>query len=155
MTRVSPTHRTSASTWATRPLRATVTVGLFLLLFVPSGAHAAPEQQTAWSHTTGVVFRIHVAGQVKPGMTLWVAYGPLAGRFGVFRLQSQGGSVYHRTLQLPVGVRGEFVYVEGHGQQRTRAGLVPGGMVTTIGHVGPLIIGHATVPLLRWQPPSG
>jgi hypothetical protein len=110
----------------------------------------------AWhAQLAPTTFQVKVAGARASGTTLWVAYGPLAGRFGIVRMRNTGGGIYRAQLQLPRGARGQFSYIAGHGTMSSRQGIVPGNPVSTIGHVGPTIIGQSHIPMMVWHPPIG
>jgi hypothetical protein len=78
-----------------------------------------------------VTFRLHVSGDIPNEMTFWIAYGPLAGQFGIVLLHRSDTGLYTVSMRLPGG-RSTFAYVAGYGVNRVRYGLVPGYPVITI-----------------------
>jgi hypothetical protein len=61
-------------------------------------SHATPlKMHMQGVHVQGVHFRLHVVGRPSPGTTFWVAYGPLAGRFGIIRLHAAGSNMYEAS----------------------------------------------------------
>lgn len=118
-------------------------------------AHAKqPTHVRAHPTMAATAFRLQVTGKPAAGTTFWVAYGPLAGRFGVVRLLPHGAGVYSAWNLLPEG-RTTFVFLAGQGTVQTKAGAEPGGMPTTISLIGPTTaaaVGHMTV---HWQAPLG
>jgi len=115
----------------------------------------------AWAsssaHTSTIVattFRLQVPAHLGYNATFWVAYGPLAGKFGLIRLHKIGPQLYGATQRLPAG-RTVFAYIAGHGTVKTKAGLQPGGMVTTIRRVGPATPQRASRIEVRWAGPVG
>lgn len=100
-------------------------------------------------------FRLEVTGRTGPDATFWVAYGPLAGHFGMVQLHRAGSNTYAATAQLPGPGRTTFVYVSGHGAVHTRMGWVPGDPVMTIRTIGPVTVTQPHLPTVRWQAPIG
>lgn len=100
-------------------------------------------------------FRLQLEGRATPGMTYWVAYGPLGGRFGLIRLKSVGHGLFVGSRSLPFGARSEFAYVAGWGTVHTRAGLAPGGKPVTIRVVGPVRVFSGSMPVVDWRAPVG
>jgi hypothetical protein len=94
-------------------------------------------------------FHVQVPGAVPPGTTLWVAYGPVAGKFGIIRLHRDPSGQFVASGRFPAGTRATFYYIRGHGTIPTRAGAMPGNPVRTLGHQGPLVVGRQPVPLFR------
>ena len=102
-----------------------------------------------------VRFQLHVGGAHDPRMTFWVAYGPLAGTFGLIRLHSSGKGTYTATRTLPSTDRSVFSYVAGTGTMMTKLGPAPGPPTITIGRVGPTTAGRATRKPMDWRGPIG
>jgi hypothetical protein len=102
-----------------------------------------------------VTFRLQVAGQPANGETFWVAYGPLAGRFGLFQLHSAGGGWFHATRQLTADGRTAIAYLAGHGVVRTRYGPAPGSPVVTIERFGPMLLRELQLHVVYWHVPVG
>jgi hypothetical protein len=100
-------------------------------------------------------FRVSIPSQLPSSTTLWVAYGPVAGKFGLIRLRPGLRGEFVASGRFPAGTSATFYYIEGHGTIRTRAGVGPGNPVQTIGHVGPVVIGKQPVPLFRVPAPAG
>ncbi len=104
---------------------------------------------------TGLIaFRLQVAGTPDAGATFWVAYGPLAGKFGIIRLHRNRSGMYVARARLPLHARTVFSYLEGQGTIQARFGLAPGNPVVTIRQVGPMPAGRP-IPPIRWQAPLG
>jgi hypothetical protein len=101
------------------------------------------------------VFKLQVAGQVDSGTTFWVAYGPLAGKFGIVQLRQRSAGVYAASRSLPTTGRSIFTYLVGTGVVRTKSGLEPGNPVRTVKTVGPVSVWPHGVPAARWQAPAG
>jgi hypothetical protein len=102
-----------------------------------------------------VTFRLQVGGHPASGATFWVAYGPLAGRFGLVRLHRSDGGVYTATRRLPATGRAVFAYLAGNGVVRTRVGLAPGNPVVTIERFGPALPTQLRPQLVHWRAPVG
>lgn len=131
---------------------------ILVVLIVPmASARAASSHGPAASRpqTALTIFRLQVAGNVDRGTTFWVAYGPLAGKFGMVQLRQRSAGVYEASRILPTGDRSIFAYMVGHGAVKTQEGLVPGNPVTVVKKVGPLSVWPHGVPAVRWQAPVG
>jgi hypothetical protein len=124
-----------------------------LLLATGATVLAQPPQRHARFVATD--FRLHVAGQVAPGTTFWVAYGPLNGKFAILRLQPAGNSTFVRRSNLPIGALATYTYVMGQGAVHTRLGQEPGNPVVTIRTVGPLTVRQVPLPTVQWHAPIG
>jgi hypothetical protein len=123
-------------------------------LLLPNAALA--EKQSGFTGATApVTFSLAVHGSRAHATTYWVSYGPLAGRFGVIQLHRTAAHTYGATVRLPAGARSTFYYLAGHGVVHTRAGLAPGGMVSTIRRVGPMPVVRGSVFRAVWQAPAG
>ena len=101
-----------------------------------------------------VLFRLRVDGAPGRNATFWVAYGPLAGTWGIKQLHAAGPRFYAERLLLPRG-RATFSFIQGTGIEYTRLGAVPGNPVLTIRHIGPAFVGGSTVPTVVWHEPIG
>lgn len=132
-------------------------LGLVLIILA-----AASSTTWAWARTAPPLahhpgarstFRLSVDGPVSPDDTFWVAYGPLAGTWGIVRLHAAGTNLFEVQVALPRG-RTVFSFIEGRGVLHTRLGAVPGNPVTTIRQVGPMSPG-STFPLVVWHEPIG
>ena len=132
-------------------LFATLLVTLLAGLPVSALAAAGERHPTA---TVSTPFQLRVDGPVGRGATFWVAYGPLAGTWGIKQLQAAGPGYYAGRLRLPRG-RTMFSFIQGKGVVYTRLGAVPGNPVTTIRHVGPVLVGAGAVPTVVWHVPIG
>ena len=119
----------------------------------PWTAHAS--SRSAGSSLVRTSFHLQVSSNFSPSATFWIAYGPLGGRFGLIRLHRAGDGRFVAAGWFPSGARADFYYIEGQGTMRTKEGVVPGNPVRTVGHAGPLIIGHHPVPVLRLSAPAG
>jgi hypothetical protein len=124
---------------------------------------AATSLTSAWarSNTNAVkhaatvsVFRLSVDGDITPGDTFWVAYGPLAGKWGIIQLHAASSRLYMARATLPRG-RSVFSYIQGKGVMQTRLGAVPGNPVTTIRQIGPVSASGTDFPLVVWHEPIG
>ena len=113
-----------------------------------TGASAAPPRGT-------VTFQLQVHGVSAPGTTYWVAYGPLAGRFGVIRLQARGHGLFSAQRRLPLRERTSIAFVAGQGCVFTPAGQEPGGRVVTISARGPGPLQELAAQPVSWQAPAG
>lgn len=127
-------------------------------LLVLSLALAAPADAQTPIRTVrqpvGSLFRLSVRGAVDPADTFWVAYGPLAGKWGIVQLHSAGNGLYVAHVTLPAG-RSVFSFIQGRGVMHTRLGAVPGNPVTTIRQIGPMSVPRGAFPLVVWQEPMG
>ena len=121
----------------------------------PAAARSTPAGSSGRPLTIQTVFRLNVTGNVAPGTTFWLAYGPLAGHFGMIQLHQQSPGVYEASQRLPTSARTLFTYLAGRGAIRTRAGLAPGAPVVTIRRIGPASIWPKGVPAARWFSPAG
>jgi hypothetical protein len=95
-----------------------------------------------------VAFRLDVPGTVARNATFWVAYGPIAGRFGIVQLRPEGDGEYVGHASLPANSRGIFTYMTGTGRMHTRMGWVPrqtGIVIKTVGPTTPLRAAAMTV----------
>lgn len=102
-----------------------------------------------------VTFRLQVSGSPTPGATFWVAYGPLADRFGLVQLHPAGHGTYVARQDLPAEGRTVFAFLAGNGVIRTRFGPAPGDPVTTIQRFGPVSVWHLALPTVHWEAPVG
>lgn len=135
------------------PLATATVLCIGLVLTSPSVSASSRTATTA--HFSPYVFRLRVVNAVSPGTTLWVAHGPINGRFGLVRLHRVAGNLYEGTQRFPANARAEFFFLAGQGVAHTREGAAPGGMVQTIAHEGPLTLTTRQLPLVRWQGPVG
>lgn len=115
----------------------------------PAGMHFSSRTQL-----TRCTFRLQVQGRAKPGMTFWVAYGPLAGKFGLVRLQSSRLGMYTASRTFPAGGRTVLAYLSSRGTIHTPIGLAPSTPFVTIRRIGPIRILAGSIPLVRWRAPS-
>lgn len=129
---------------------------LGLTAALPAAAHARASHRGA-AHTplAPATFRLHVSGRPSPGTTFWVAYGPLADKWGTIRLHGTGGGNYAATATLPEKARSTFAYVAGQGRVRTPAGWAPGGPIVTIRLTGLVTAAQASAAMVQWQAPIG
>ena len=111
-------------------------------------------QQSAPPASASRVFRLSVDGPVAPSDTFWVAYGPLAGTWGIVRLHATGPKLFETKITLPRG-RTVFSFIEGRGVMHTRLGDVPGNPVTTIRQVRSATVTGPAFPLVVWHVPIG
>jgi hypothetical protein len=124
----------------------------------PLGAQAAgalhrpPHRAPA---TVAVTFRLQVSGKPGQGTTFWVAYGPLADRFGLVQLHRSAPGLYAVTQSLPAQGRTIFAYLVGHGSIHTRFGSAPGDPVAIIKRVGPVSARGLGAPTVTWTAPVG
>lgn len=141
-----------------RPMKlrhAAVLVVLVACALSPTGALAARSLSVHSSARSGVTlctFRLRVAGRPVVGTTFWLAYGPLAGKFGLVRLKASQAGLYQASRDLPIGGQTIFAYLSAQGMIHTRLGLAPGGAVTVIRRLGPVRVG--VFPVVHWQAPS-
>lgn len=100
-------------------------------------------------------FRLHVAGRPGAQTTFWVAYGPLAGRWGLVRLHAGDRGLYAATRSLPRTGCTMFAYLVGSGARVTRAGRVPGNPTVTIRLIGPTSVSIPGRITVQWHTPIG
>ena len=112
----------------------------------------APVRRSPMVMTT---FRLHVAGRPGPQTTFWVAYGPLAGRWGLVRLHAGERGLYTARRSLSRTGRTMFAYLAGSGAQVTRAGQVPGTPTVTIRLIGPTSVSIPGRITVQWHIPIG
>lgn len=134
------------------PLLIVFAAALFISLTTPVNARTTPKSPSKMS--TDVVFRLHVAGTVPQDMTFWMAYGPLADRFGIVQLHRAGQGVYTAVTHLPVG-KSTFAYIAGHGVISTRLGPAPGGPIVTIRRLFGVTARQAGLTTVRWRASVG
>lgn len=115
---------------------------------------AAASQQPSRPAAALTTFRLQVAGAPDPGATYWIAYGPLAGKFGIVQLHPRSHGVYTASLQLPTNGKTVFSYIAGHGVVHTRMGVEPGSPVLTVRQFGPTSVWPHGIPSVRWHPPA-
>jgi hypothetical protein len=126
---------------------ALLTIGL-------SASPAMASQSPARPAVALTTFRLQVTGTSDPGATYWIAYGPLAGKFGIAQLHQRSRGVYTASLQLPTNGKSVFSYMVGHGAVHTRLGVEPGGPVLTVRQFGPTSVWPHGIPAVRWHPPA-
>lgn len=133
---------------------------LGLVLLITAGASftttswARTVSQSAPPPTASRVFRLSVDGPVAPSDTFWVAYGPLAGTWGIVRMHATSSKLFVAKITLPRG-RTVFSFIEGRGVMHTRLGAVPGNPVITIRQVGSTTSTGPVFPLVVWHVPIG
>jgi hypothetical protein len=129
---------------------------LFAATLLPAAA-ATPRSShsSAPARTTVATFRLQVQGGSAGGTTYWVAYGPLAGRWGLIRLHRSGSGLYTARKALPADGRTVFTYLAGQGTVMTKLGPAPGWPVQTIRSVGPTTAPNLPSGTVRWQAPIG
>jgi hypothetical protein len=116
------------------------------------GVHRHPHRAPA---AVAVTFRLHVSGKPASDTTFWVAYGPLAGRFGLVQLHPSGAGVYSATQTLPTQGRTTFAYLAGRGAIQSRFGPAPGDPVTIIQRIGPVSARELDTSPITWTGPVG
>jgi hypothetical protein len=126
-------------------------------LFSPGSAFAGSSRIAPHSHMrqVPVTFRLVVPGSVASTMTFWVAYGPLAGHFGIIQLVPKGNNTYSTRVTLPAQGRTTFTYLAAFGRIKTRMGYVPRRGDVTIKTLGPTDPITASMHPVRWLPPLG
>ena len=129
---------------------------LFLASLSPAlaAAHTGSHSK-AVSHSVVRTFRLQVSGPVNAGATFWVAYGPLAGKWGLVHLRPIGNGVYQSTAHLPGQGRTTFSYIQGQGTVDTRLGLAPGDPTITIRRFDRVLPTAPQLALVRWNAPIG
>ena|SRR5947209_4576391 len=100
-------------------------------------------------------FRLHVLGRSVARTTFWVAYGPLADRWGLVRLHAARSGRYAAIQRLPANERTVFAYLAGSGVVATPLGPAPGNPVVTIRLVGPTSASHIGATTVQWHVPTG
>ncbi|GAC1323027.1 MAG: hypothetical protein NVS2B16_06760 [Chloroflexota bacterium] len=127
----------------------------FFASLSPADARPAPPPKEPRSHESAMLtFTLRVVGPSDPQATYWVAYGPLAGRFGMVRLQ-RVGLLFQAAVSLPSHGHTVFAYLQGHGIVRTRAGDAPAPPMVTIASMGPVSVSGARFPTIAWHAPIG
>jgi|SRR5947209_17581029 len=129
---------------------------LCVVLASPASARVSNDR-TVGMHARLVTmnFRLRLETQPAAGTTFWIAYGPLAGRFGLIRLHQTGQNLYTAHANLPAAGRANFAYIAGNGTVRTRLGLEPGIPTVTIRNFDRITPGQTQLPVVTWQPPIG
>jgi hypothetical protein len=102
-----------------------------------------------------MTFRLAVHGRPPSRATFWVAYGPLAGRFGIVQMHGSRSGQYAATIRAPEGAQSTFAVVTGVGRIWTRAGWQPGNPVAVIRLLGRLAVRAGPVALVQWSVPVG
>lgn len=127
---------------------------LAVVVFIAAVASAlgAPRAHASEPRLVQTAFHVQVPTTVPSRMTFWVAYGPVAGKFGIVRLHRASSREFVASARFPAGSRATFYYIEGRGSIQTRSGAAPGNPVTTLGHQGPLVVGRQPIPLFRAPP---
>ena len=119
-------------------------------------ASSNPEHHAGrFARTVSVTFRLHVSGEPDLRTTYWVAYGPLAGQWGVIQLHPWGAGTYGALRALPSSGHTIFRYLAAQGTVKTRFGPAPGGRVVTIQAVGPVSAAQLSRYRVEWQAPVG
>jgi hypothetical protein len=136
-----------------RPLLASIALSIGVLF--PTVARASTHPAVRLDTRVTVSFRLHVAGQPAQNSTFWVAYGPVAGKFGLVQLKSSGSGTFVASRRMPASARLDLSYLAGHGVTRTRFGAAPGNPVTTIRHIAPVPVAGGSLPIVQWQAPIG
>jgi hypothetical protein len=104
---------------------------------------------------TTVTFTLTVSGTPAKGTTFWVAHGPLAGRFGVIRLQPHGNHSYSARVSLPATEVTSFTYLAAHGTQMIHGMPEPGGVVVVIRTMESVTASVASQRVEHWSVPLG
>jgi hypothetical protein len=132
-------------------------VGASAALLWITGTHATnvhhpPSHSPRLSTTT---FGLTVTGTPAKGTTFWVAHGPLAGRFGVIRLQPRGNHTYSARVTLPVYGVTTFTYLAAQGTQMVHGMPEPGGTVVVIRAMESVTATVASQRVVHWSVPLG
>lgn len=117
----------------------------------PAETRASTADLAQPGRTNTTVFRRHVAGHSARRASFWVAYGPLADRWGLVRLHAVGRGTYAATRVLPLEGRTVFAYLAGQGTIWTRAGYAPGSPIVTICLIGPMSATHLGPATIQWR----
>lgn len=130
---------------------------LALSVLAPSVALASGSLAPAQRHVreAPITFRLIVPGKVASNVTFWVAYGPLAGHFGIIQLKPAGRGMYTARVTLPIEAGASFSYISGFGRMHTKIGYVPKRVGVTIKTIGPTDALTASARPVRWLPPIG
>jgi hypothetical protein len=134
------------------------TLALVLSALTPLMTNASATREhhaTGVAHSVSTTFRLHVLGAPDRRTTFWVAYGPLAGEWGVIRLSRVGAGIYGATRALPSSGRTTFSYLAGQGTVKSRLGPTPGGRVVIIQKVGPVSAAQLSGYSVDWRAPVG
>jgi hypothetical protein len=102
-----------------------------------------------------ITFHLHVTGRMPARMTFWVAYGPLAGRFGVLQLRRTSAGNFRATKRLPAHGRGTFTYLASFGTTTTPAGPAPGGPTIIIRSFRLVTAPEVARIKIYWRAPQG
>jgi hypothetical protein len=132
-------------------------IGATVALLGTTGSHAASlKQQPMHAVRMGTTtFHLTVAGNPAKGTTFWVSYGPLAGRFGVIKLQPQGNDVFSARAVLPVNRAGTFTYLEAQGTRYVHGLPQPGGVPVVIRNLQSVTAATASQRIVHWSVPLG
>jgi hypothetical protein len=131
---------------------------MFVAVIIAISVLAATGSTTEAQKTAGrvaVTFRLLVHGHVGPHTTFWVAYGPLAGTFGVVRLHAAGQGWYTADRSLPAHGRTMVAYLAGVGSVVMPYGRAPGNPVSTIRTIGPVAASQLNGRVVQWDAPIG
>lgn len=127
---------------------AALSVGIHTCAASTSGLRAQSHHRTS-----AETFRILVNGSVSRNATFWLAYGPVAGTFGVVQLLQTSPGVYEASRTFPAGSHGVVAFLEGHGIMQTRAGKVPGNPVTVIRRTASIPLTTSAIMTVKWTAP--
>lgn len=130
-----------------------LTTATLIGCLMPAVVHA--EKRSIGSPLVRTSFRLQPDSLASQHATYWLAYGPVAGKFGLVQMHPNSAGIFVASTRLPLGARGTFYYIQGQGAIHTRAGLAPGNPVHTIGHVGPLRVSRQPVPMFHVASPAG
>jgi hypothetical protein len=126
---------------------------LLIGLLSPVDAHGAANS-VGQVRTVVTTFRLHVIGRPAAHATFWVAFGPLADRWGLIQLHAAGGGTYTATQSLPAVGRTIFAYLAGQGVLTTQMGRAHGNPVVTIRRIGPVSASQVGATIVSWREPS-
>ena len=126
---------------------------LWISSLSPGDAHGAAKSARQ-VRTVVTTFRLHVIGRPPAHATFWVAFGPLADRWGLIQLHAAGGGTYTAAQSLPEVGRTIFAYLAGQGVLATQMGPAPGNPVVTIRRIGPVSASQVGATIVRWREPS-
>lgn len=133
-----------------------IAAAILLASFSPvAAAPAHHNHPQARPPAIAVTFRLRVSGTPDAEVTFWVAYGPLAGRFGLVQLHAACRGLYAAVDHLPAHSRTTFAYLEAQSTVQTRFGTAPGSPTVTIRRIGPVAVTGTHLPVVHWQMPVG
>lgn len=145
----------SALTGRMKKILCAVCPALIAISFIGLPSAALAQHRIHRMQAAPSVFRVRLADPAPAGTTFWVAYGPVAGQFGLVQLHRVGSGAYEVDVRLPQTGRTTFSFVAGQGEVKADFGAAPGNPVTTIGSYGPMSVTQVHTLTVTWHAPVG